>query len=58
LSRYEQKEKARERIFALLEKNWQRNKDIPYEEVEAVVNRAVQKVKEEKIREIKVRGLI
>jgi len=49
------KEKAREKIFALLEKNWQRNKNVPYKEIEAVVNKAVQKVKEEEIREIKAR---
>ena len=38
--RYEAMERSRERLFELIEKNWERNKDIPYEEIEREVHQA------------------
>ena len=38
--RYEAMERSRERLFELIEKNWERNKDIPYEEIEREVQQA------------------
>ena len=43
--RYEAMEKSRERLFELIEKNWERNKDIPFEEVEREVQRAAKEVR-------------
>jgi prevent-host-death family protein len=43
--RYEAMEKSRERLFELIEKNWERNKDIPYEEIEREVQQAVEEVR-------------
>jgi prevent-host-death family protein len=39
--RYETMERSRERLFELIEENWERNKDIPYEEVQREVERAI-----------------
>jgi prevent-host-death family protein len=43
--RYEAMERSRERFFELIEKNWERNKDIPYEEIEREVQQAVEEVR-------------
>ena len=40
--RYEAMERSRERLFELVEKNWEQNKDIPYDEVERGVQKAVE----------------
>lgn len=43
--RYEAMEKSRERLFRLIEKNWEQNKEIPYEEVEREVQQAIEEVR-------------
>jgi prevent-host-death family protein len=43
--RYEAMERSRERLFELVEKNWEQNKDIPYDEVERDVQKAVEGVR-------------
>ena len=43
--RYEALEKSRERLFELIEKNWERNKDVPFEEAEREVQRAAKEVR-------------
>ena len=43
--RYEAMEKSRERLFELIEKNWERNKDVPYETIEQEVGKAVAEVR-------------
>ena len=43
--RYEAMERSRERFFELIEKNWERNKDIPYEEIEREVQQAAEEVR-------------
>ena len=52
--RYEAMEKSRERFFGLIEENWERNKDVPYEQVEKDVQKARAEVRSE--RRQKVRG--
>jgi prevent-host-death family protein len=39
--RYQAMERSRERIFQLVEKNWERNKDVPYDTVEEEVGKAI-----------------
>lgn len=39
--RYKSLEDSRERITELVEKNWERNKDVPFEEIEREVDKAV-----------------
>jgi prevent-host-death family protein len=39
--RYETMERSRERLFELIEENWERNKDVPYEEVQREVEQAI-----------------
>lgn len=51
--RYEAMERDRERLFELIEKNWERNKDVSYEEIEREVQQAIEEVrgaKREKVR--------
>jgi prevent-host-death family protein len=43
--RYEAMERSRERLFELIEENWERNKDIPYEEIEREVQQAIGEVR-------------
>ena len=43
--RYETMERSRERLFDLIERNWERNKDIPYEEVQREVEQAIRGVR-------------
>ena len=38
-------ERDRERLFDLIEKNWERNKDVPYEQVEKEVAEAVREAR-------------
>ena len=52
--RYEAMEKSRERAFDLIEENWERNKDVPYEQVEKDVQKAQAEVRSG--RRQKVRG--
>ena len=44
--RYEAMEKSRERFFELIEENWERNRDISYEEIEREVQQAMEDVRE------------
>ena len=37
----------KKRIITLLERNWRKNEDVPVEEIERVVDKAVREVKEE-----------
>ena len=52
--RYEAMERSRERLFELIEKSWERNKDAPYEEIEREVQEAIEQVRGK--RREKVRG--
>jgi len=42
------KEKAKKRFFELVDKNWEKNKDIDPKKVERIVNEAVEEVRKEK----------
>ncbi len=52
--RYEAMERSRERLFELIEKNWEQNKDVPYEEIEREVQQAIEDLRGK--RREKVRG--
>ena len=43
--RYEAMEKSRDRLFDLIEKNWERNKDVSYEEIEHAVRQAIKEAR-------------
>ena len=43
--RYAAIERARSRILQLVEKNWEQNKDVPYETIEQEVGKAVAEVR-------------
>jgi len=43
--RYEALERSRERLFELIEKNWERNKDVPAEEIEQDIQKAIREVR-------------
>jgi prevent-host-death family protein len=43
--RYEAIERSRNRILELVEKNWERNQDVPYETIEREVGKAVVEVR-------------
>ena len=43
--RYDALEKSRDRVFELIEKNWERNKGVPYEEIERDVQQAVKETR-------------
>ena len=43
--RYEAMERNRERLFELIEKNWERNKDAPYDEIQREVDLAIREVR-------------
>ena len=45
VARYAAMERSAERLSELIEKNWERNKDIPYEEIEREVQQAVEEVR-------------
>jgi prevent-host-death family protein len=42
---YASLERDRERLFDLIEMNWERNKDVPYEEIEKDVDAAIREVR-------------
>jgi len=42
------KEKARERFFGLVNKNWEKNKNIDPKKVERIVNEAIEEVRKNK----------
>jgi AbrB family looped-hinge helix DNA binding protein len=39
--------KIKDKILTLLKRNWERNKEVPFEEIERIVSEAVEEVKEE-----------
>jgi prevent-host-death family protein len=43
--RYEAMERSRERLFELVEKSWERNKAVPFDEIERDVEAAVREVR-------------
>ena len=43
--RYEALEQSREQLFSLIERNWERNKDVPFDEVEREVQEAIQEAR-------------
>src|SRR3990170_8251296 len=43
--RYDALERSRERLFELIERNWERNKDVPYEEIQREVQEAIREVR-------------
>lgn len=45
LRRYESMERSRERLFELIERNWERNKNVPYEEIQRDVDEAIREVR-------------
>lgn len=42
----EEQEEAKERMFKLIEKNWERNKDLDPDEVQKIVDQAVKEVRQ------------
>ena len=42
---YESLEQSREQLFSLIERNWERNKDAPFDEVEREVQEAIQEAR-------------
>ena len=49
--RYEALEQARDRVFELMEKNWEHNKNVPSEEIERDIADAVREVRSKRKRE-------
>jgi len=47
-----EEEKAKERIFALIKRNWEYNRDVPEEEIEADITEAVKEAKQEEFKEL------
>ncbi len=47
MARYAAAEASRERLFSLIEKNWERNRDVPLDEIEAEIDDAVRAVRRE-----------
>lgn len=45
MQRYAEAETSRERLFSLIEQNWERNRGVPIEEIEAEVDDAVRAVR-------------
>lgn len=43
--RYEALERSRERLFELIEKNWERNRNVSYEQIQRDVQAAMQEVR-------------
>ena len=48
------REEAKEKFFKIVDRVQKRNKDVPLEEVEEVINEAVQAAKEEELKELKL----
>lgn len=53
--RYAALERSRERFFELVQKNWQRNKDVPNEEIERDVEQAIREVRGHESRTVRRR---
>ena len=49
-SLYESLEQSRRRLFELIELNWERNKDVPYEQIEADVEATLRAVRAQRRR--------
>jgi prevent-host-death family protein len=47
-ARYESMERSRDRLFELIEKAQERNKDVPYEVIEREVELAIREVREQR----------
>ena len=45
MARYESVERSRDRLFELIDENWAKNKDVPYEEIEREVAEAVREAR-------------
>lgn len=45
LSRYEALERSRQRLFEMIEKNWEKNKNVPVEEIERDIEEAIREVR-------------
>lgn len=43
--RYEAIERSRERLWELIEHNWEKNKDVPSEEIEKEIEEAIREVR-------------
>ena len=43
LERYEAMERSRDRFMELVEQNWEQNKDVPPEDMEAAIERVIRK---------------
>ena len=54
LERYEAMERARDRFMELVEKNWEQNRDVPPEEMEEAIGRAIRKARGQRARPRKV----
>ena len=46
--RYEAMERSRDRLFELIEKNWEHNKDVPFEEIEREIEESIQELRKER----------
>ena len=51
--RYEAMERSRERLFELIENNWERNKDVPFDEVEREVQEAIKEMRGQRRDEVR-----
>jgi prevent-host-death family protein len=47
-ARYESMERSRDRLFELIEKAQERNKDVPYEVIQREVEQAIREVREQR----------
>ena len=47
--RYETMERSRERLFELIERNWERNKDVPYEEIRREVEQTIREARGQRV---------
>lgn len=45
MARYESVERSRDRLFELIDENWAKNKDVPYEEIEREVAEAIREAR-------------
>lgn len=48
--RYEAMRRTEERLFDFIERNWEKNKDVPPEEIDAAIQEAIQHVRERSAR--------
>ncbi len=47
VERYRDIDRSRDRMFELIERSWERNKDVPFEEIEREVWEAIREVRKE-----------